>query len=117
MAGRITIQAATVTAHWSDFNGDFNGDGRSDILWRNLSTGANTIWRSANSATQQAVPAVPTVWRVVGSGDYDGDGRADILWRNLSTGANTIWRSANQATPQVLTVVTNQAWTIVGSAN
>ena len=96
-------------------SGDYNGDGRSDILWRNGSTGANTIWRSANAATRQAVGTVSTSWRVVGSGDYNGDGRADILWRNSSTGANTIWRSANQATPQAVTAVTDQAWAVAGS--
>jgi plastocyanin len=117
MSGRITIQAAPVTTHWSDFHGDFNGDGRSDILWRNRSTGANTIWRSANSATPQAVATRATSWRVVGSGDYNGDGRSDILWRNFSTGANAIWRSANQATPQAVTAVTNQAWAVMGAAN
>jgi hypothetical protein len=31
--------------------GDFDGDGKSDLLWRNSATGTNTIWRSANSAT------------------------------------------------------------------
>ena len=113
MAGRITIPAGTTTKRRSDFN----GDGRSDILGRNGSTGQNLIWRSANSATPQAVAAVATTWRVVGSGDYNGDGRADILWRNFSTGANRIWRSANQATPQAVTAVTNQAWAVVGSAN
>jgi len=24
--------------------GDFNGDGRADILWRNSSTGENYVW-------------------------------------------------------------------------
>ena len=113
MSGRITIQAATTTKRRSDFN----GDGRSDILWRNTTTGANTIWRSANSATPQAVAAVATSWRVVGSGDYNGDGRADILWRNFNTGANAIWRSANSATPQAVTAVTEQAWAVVGSTD
>ena len=84
MSGRITIQAAPTATRRSDFN----GDGRSDILWRNGNTGANTIWRSANSATRQAVGAMSTSWRVVGSGDYNGDGRSDILWRNDNTGAN-----------------------------
>jgi plastocyanin len=111
MSGTITIQGAPVAARRSDFN----GDGRSDILWRNGNTGANTIWRSANSATQQAMPAVSTSWRVVGSGDYNGDGRSDILWRNSSTGANTIWRSGNSATPQAVTTVTAQAWAVAGS--
>jgi plastocyanin len=118
MAGRIIVRAAPVpAAHWSDFNGDFNGDGRSDILWRNGSTGANVIWLSANSATTQTVLAVSTAWRVVGSGDYNGDGRADILWRNFSTGSNSIWRSANHLTPQTVTGVTNLAWVVVGSGD
>ena len=49
-------------------SGDYNGDGRADILWRNSSSGANVIWRSANSSTQQAVTAVTNLaWQVVGS--------------------------------------------------
>ncbi len=35
--------------------GDYNGDGRLDVFWRNGSVGSNTIWRSANSATLHAV--------------------------------------------------------------
>ena len=31
--------------------GDFNGDGKSDILWRNTSTGDNAIWKSGDAAT------------------------------------------------------------------
>jgi plastocyanin len=110
MAGRIIVRAAPAP-------GDYNGDGRADILWRNGSTGANGIWFSANSTTAQALPTVPTAWRVVGSGDYNGDGRADILWRNFSTGSNSIWRSANHLTPQTVTGVTNQAWVVVGASN
>ena len=82
---------------------DFDGDGRSDILWRNDSTGANAIWRSANSATPQTMTAVTNLaWKVVGVGDFDGDGRSDILWRNDSSGPNAIWRSGNLATPQTI---------------
>ena len=31
--------------------GDFNGDGKSDIFWRNTSTGDNAIWKSGDAAT------------------------------------------------------------------
>ncbi len=72
--------------------GDYNGDSRADILWRNSRTGANVIWRSANAATA-AGDGRASGLAVVGSGDYNGDGRADILWRNFATGANAIWRS------------------------
>lgn len=94
---------------------DFNGDGFSDILWRNVSTGANAIWQSANSAVRQAIIGVTDqAWKMVGTGDFNADGIADILWHNMSTGANTIWNSANGTTRQSVTGVTNLDWQIVG---
>lgn len=94
---------------------DFNGDGRSDLMWRNTVSGANVIWRSANSATQQGVTGVTNqAWIVAGVGDFNGDGKADVLWRNGSSGANVIWRSASAATQQGVTAVSNAAWTVAG---
>ena len=97
---------------------DFNGDGFSDILWRNITSGANTIWKSANVALRQAVKSVTSqAWQVVGTGDFNADGAADILWRNTDTGANSIWRSANAASSQSITGVTNQDWQVVAVAD
>ena len=79
--------------------GDFNGDGRADIFWRNGVNGDNAIWRSANSATLQAAsPVGDQAWKVAGVGDFDGDGRSDVLWRNATTGNNLIWRGGNSTT-------------------
>jgi hypothetical protein len=90
---------------------DFDGDGRSDILWRNTSSGSNAIWKSANVATVQGVTAIADQsWRVAGVGDFDGDGRADIFWRNSVSGQNSLWRSANSGTSQYLAAVTDQNW-------
>src|SRR6476661_6602332 len=89
MSGRITVTAPIAKLS------NFNGDNRSDILWRNSSTGGNVIWRSGSSATTTAVTTLAVAWRAVGVGDYNGDRRADILWRNSSTGANVIWRSGS----------------------
>jgi chitodextrinase len=73
--------------------GDFDGDGKSDILWRNASTGANAMWLM-NGAAVASGPVFSTVadftWGIAGVGDFDGDGKADILWRNAS-GASLIW--------------------------
>jgi hypothetical protein len=66
----IAMFRATVVATTAVRN-DFDGDGKSDILWRNTSDGRNTIWRSANSATQQATTGVSDLsWIVVGTGDF-----------------------------------------------
>jgi plastocyanin len=64
MSGRITIQPAVATPARRN---DFDGDGHSDVLWRNGSTGADSIWRSANSATKQAVAAQAVAWSVAGT--------------------------------------------------
>jgi hypothetical protein len=97
---------------------DFDGDGRSDILWRNGVDGKNSVWRSANATTSQSTAAVTDLrWRVAGVGDFDADGKADILWRNTATGANTIWRSGNNTTPQSVTTVTSQAWQMAAVAD
>lgn len=100
------------------FRGDFNGDGVSDLLWRNGSSGANAIWLSANAATQQAIPSVSLAWTVVGKGDFDGDGRDDILWRNLTTGANQFWRGGSATNVATIAKVTG-TWSVatVGDFN
>ena len=69
--------------------GDFNGDGNTDILWRNTTTGDTYIYLM-DGATVLAGSGysrnVPTAWSPVGVEDFDGDGKADILWRNGTTG-------------------------------
>src|SRR3546814_2913969 len=58
--------------------GDFNGDGSTDILWRDTADGRNAIWLSGNASTQQETTGVSKFsWTVAGAGDFDGDGRAD----------------------------------------
>ncbi len=94
---------------------DFNNDGKSDLLWRNNSTGSSVIWKSANSATPQAVtPVTNFSWKIAGLGDFNGDDKDDILWRNESTGINTIWRSANSTTQQGVASLTSTAWRVAG---
>jgi len=74
--------------------GDFDGDARSDILWRNFATGENYVYLM-NGTTIVGEGFITTVadldWRVAGVGDFDGNGRSDILWRNTSTGDNYVY--------------------------
>ena len=74
--------------------GHFNkaSDSKSDILWRNISTGANEVWLMDQFTilSQIALPAADLNWQMIGVGDFNGDGHSDLLWRK-NTGHNVIW--------------------------
>ena len=118
MAGTINIVNAPMAAArvWSDFD----GDGRADILWRNISTGENYIWlmNGLSTASQGSVNFVDPAsgWQVQGIGDFDGDGKADILWRNTSTGENYIYlmNGLTIARPGSINSLSDQAWQVQG---
>ena len=40
---------------------DFDGDGRSDLMWRHYATGADAIWLSADFATSLSMATVADV--------------------------------------------------------
>jgi hypothetical protein len=73
--------------------GDFNGDGMTDILWRNLSTGQNAIWQMNGGLSYSAsgIGTVGTNWIITGTGDFNNDGNSDILWRDTTTGQIGMW--------------------------
>ncbi|HSR64915.1 MAG TPA: FG-GAP-like repeat-containing protein, partial [Xanthomonadaceae bacterium] len=99
------------------FSGDFNGDGQSDVLWRNLSTGGNVVWRSALAPMQLPLtPVADQAWQVAAAADFDGDGKADILWRNGTTGADQIWKAASSANKVLLPTVA-LTWTVAGTGD
>ncbi|WP_275896060.1 M10 family metallopeptidase C-terminal domain-containing protein [Sphingomonas crusticola] len=76
---------------------DFNGDGRSDIVWHHVS-GAVSTWQFGGTThgdqIQQSVyngSADPS-WNIIETGDFDGNGSADFLWRNTN-GTIAIWNA------------------------
>ncbi len=75
---------------------DFNGDGRSDILWHHAG-GQVSTWEMASSAgpySTWGLDVIPLNWRIVGAGDFNGDGRSDLLWR-ADTGEVGTWQMAH----------------------
>jgi hypothetical protein len=64
---------------------DFNGDGRSDILWRHSSGTVYEWLLNGTTLIDHGSPGSATTdWTIVGAGDFNGDGSADILWRHSS---------------------------------
>jgi len=102
--------------------GDFNGDGKVDILWRNNTTGQNIIWLM-NGATRAGSADLPSVtdpnWQIVGTGDFNADGKVDVLWRNISSGGNVVWLmdGMNYSSSVYLTTMPDPLWRIVGTGD
>ena len=103
-------------------NGDVNGDGRPDVLWRNTSTGENYIWY-LDGVTVLGGGSLPPVtdqnWKAVGVADFNNNGKPDILWRKTSTGENYIWYldGVTVLGGGSLPPVTDQNWKAVGAAD
>lgn len=115
-AGLVTLQGRNCIR--LPASSDFNGDGRSDVLWRHFASGANAVWLGADA--DQRLPAnrvADLAWQVIGVGDFNGDGKSDLAWRNARTGAGSIWASANPATSLRMTTVTDLRWTVVGTGD
>jgi hypothetical protein len=103
--------------------GDFNADGRSDILWRDAS-GLLEIWfagerrnkaHPSRNNSLQPVPE-PLTNQIKGIGDFNGDGYSDIVWR-AADGQVSIWYLQHSAVVSRLDVGFNdpgQQWTIQG---
>lgn len=80
---------------------DVDGNGITDIFWRNYRTGENGIWFmrfDANTGveidtnrTQLLEPVTDLNWEIEGVTNFDGVGGPDILWHNYRTGETAIW--------------------------
>jgi len=74
---------------------DFDGDGKSDILWRH-SSGMVAEWNMngmalASGGAVAGGAAVTSDWQIAGVGDFGGDGKNDILWQSTN-GQLAIWQ-------------------------
>src|SRR5262249_14223430 len=73
--------------------GDFDRDGKADLLWRNRSTGRVDVWLM-NGTTRASATTIWTgdaAWVPIAAGDFNGDGKPDLMWRNSSTGQVIVW--------------------------
>ncbi len=118
------ITTVTPGSGWSlAGTGDFNGDGKTDLLWRNSTSGTVEEWL-LNGGTIMSAPDIATVapatgWSIAGTGDYNGDGKTDILWRNSTSGTVEEWlMNANSimSAPDIATVPPASGWNIIAVA-
>jgi hypothetical protein len=76
--------------------GDFNGDGKPDLVWQRDGTGEVAVWFMDGTSLISAPFFNPsqepdTYWKIVGAGDFNGDGKPDLVWHNSVTGDVRVW--------------------------
>jgi FG-GAP-like repeat len=117
--------------------GDFNGDQRSDVLWRydagawgpgffyemTLGEAGGGLTIDSNGISPGA-PRLPFVtdpgWRVVSTGDFNGDGYDDLLWRH-DNGTISNWLGSSTGDFHIndsnaMAAVSN-SWQVVGAGD
>jgi uncharacterized repeat protein (TIGR03803 family) len=74
---------------------DFDGDGRSDLAWRDPGSALQRAWMMSGTSKlgEMPLPSLPgsAQWTVAATGDMDGNGTPDLVWRNNVTGQNAVW--------------------------
>ena len=73
--------------------GDFNGDGKGDIAFRNPSRELFAWIFADGRFTTRALGGAGAGWLVGGIGDFDGDGKSDIVWTEPASGSLYQWIS------------------------
>lgn len=74
--------------------GDFNGDGKTDLLFLNATTNGVAIWQ-IDGAQVTAAPQIGIAaagWAYTSTGDFNGDGKTDLLFSNAATHGLMIWQ-------------------------
>jgi hypothetical protein len=76
-------------------SGDFNGDGKPDLVWQNTKTGDVNFYMmdgvTAFATGSFSPDKVDPTWQIASVRDIDGDGNPDILWNNVNTGQVLCW--------------------------
>ena len=111
---------------WTDLNwkvagvGDFNGDGKSDLLWRHSGTGEVGTWLMNGLSRIIYSPLSPFSvpdqgWQVGAVTDANGDGKPDLVWQHTN-GSIMIWHmnGTSRVTYPYVTPSLPVGWRIVG---
>jgi hypothetical protein len=98
--------------------GDFNDDGKTDLIWLDQTTGGVYVWFMDGTNFVRGSWVVASAGaneRLVGTGDFNGDGKPDIVWQNTSNGQNVVWYMDGATVTGIAVLPSiSSPWTIVG---
>jgi hypothetical protein len=95
VVGSRWLTPSAVAPGWSlSGSGDFNKDGKPDVLWHNQQTGQVVFWLmdgALNYSSGFLPGPVSSAWKIASVRDLNADGNPDIWWHNQETGDMTVW--------------------------
>jgi plastocyanin len=121
-SGTFTTPSSLTDVRWKMAGtGDFDLDGKVDILWRHQNSGENVVWFMNGTVLDRGTFLTPaaladTGWRIGGTGDYNGDGNVDIVWRHATAGQNVIWfmDGTTLVSGDLINTLPDTGWQMVG---
>jgi len=99
--------------------GEFNGDGKFDLVFQNQTSGQIAVWYM-NGPTYLGGTVLPFTplsgWTLVGTGDMNRDGLADLVFQNEGSGQVAIWfmNRTDYLGGIVMTAAPAVGWKVVG---
>ena len=75
--------------------GDFDGNGRSDVLWYAVGIAIDSVWLGAPSGFEGGVKINISGAYLPILQDFNGDGRSDVFWYRPGTKSDSLWNGAN----------------------
>jgi hypothetical protein len=103
--------------------GDFNADGKPDLVWQHQATGQIGVWLMNGTSLVSSPFFTPaqvsdTNWKIAGVEDFNGDGKPDLVWQHQTTGQIGVWYMNGTTLIQAPFFTPNQvsdtSWKIVG---
>jgi hypothetical protein len=106
--------------------GDFDRDGKSDVIFQHQIDGRLAIWRMSGTSLLSGEPLSPAQvpdlnWKIRAAADMDRDGWLDLIWQHQGSGAVSVWlmtgtrlRDGRLMTPGA---VSDTNWRIVGAGD
>ena len=74
--------------------GDFDGDGRQDLVWQHGGDGRVAVWLMDGLSLREGglIATVPELqWRIGAVGDLNADGSPDLIWQHRTLGLAAVW--------------------------
>ena len=98
---------------------DFNGDGTSDLVWRDTSDASVFQWLMSGTSVllQTSLGGSGTLREPTHIADFNGDGKADILWQSVDGSTSMTTMDGGTMTSDVVLVGPGTGWIVTQVAD